>query len=101
MQKYAVIKLNNKQYKVSEGEEVLVDKLNDEKLVAQVLLFVDEKGPKIGTPEVKGAKVAFKVIENEVKGAKVTTSKFRSKSRYRKTVGFRPVNTKIKITKIS
>lgn len=101
MSKYAVIKLNNVQYKVNEGDELLVDKITDKKALAEVLLVVDGENVKVGDPVVKGAKVDFKILEEVEKGDKVTVVKYRSKSRYRKTMGFRPVHTRIKVTKIS
>ena len=62
--KYAIVKIKGQQYKVSEGDEILVDKLGTDKPDVKVFLVVDEKGVKIGKPEVKGAKVKEFQIAN-------------------------------------
>ena len=99
MNKYAVIRVKGTQYKVVEGDEILVDKLNG-KLKLETLLLVKGDKVSVGTPTVVGAKVKAKVLEEEVKGTKMHVRKFRAKSRYRKTIGFRPVHSKILIEKI-
>jgi large subunit ribosomal protein L21 len=101
MAKYAVLKIKGHQYKVSEGEEILVDKLGDEKVGSDVLLLVDDDKVKIGQPVVKDAKVKIKVLEAEVKGEKIHVRKYKSKSRYRRHIGFRPRYTRLLIEKIS
>jgi large subunit ribosomal protein L21 len=98
--KYAVIELKGTQYKVKEGDELLVDKLGDDKPDARVLLLVDGKKVTVGKPEVKGAKVKLKVLEKELKGKKVSVETFKAKSRYRRKIGFRPQLSKIKVEKI-
>ena len=98
---YAVIRINKRQYKVVEGQELLLDKTEDKKIDPEVLLLVNDKKVVIGDPLVKGAKVKIKVIEQEVKGEKVTVQKYKAKSRYRKKIGFRPKHTKVKVEKIS
>lgn len=99
--KYAVIRIKNNQYKVVEGEELLVDKLNDKTIDSEVLLYVDGKNIKLGDPVIKKAKVKIKVIEEEVKGEKIHVQTFKAKSRYRRKKGFRPVYSRIKIEKLS
>jgi len=98
---YAVISLKGNQYKVSEGDEILVDKLGDEKPEADVLLVVDDEKVKVGKPIVKGVKVGLKVVEAEQKGKKLTILKYKAKSRYRRKMGFRPIYTKLQVQKIS
>ena len=101
--KYAVIKTGGKQYKVKEGEEIVVDKIESEKgkkiNFNEILLMVEGRKVKIGTPYVSGAKVIGEIVAQE-KGEKVRVAKFRAKSRYRKVIGFRPLLTKVKIEKI-
>lgn len=101
--KYAVIQSGGKQYKVSEGESVVVDRLNlkpnDSYTFENVLLVVNEDKKSVGTPTVAGAKVVAKVVE-EKKGQKVRVAKFKAKVRYRKVIGFRPVLTTLKVEKI-
>jgi len=98
--KYAVARIKGKQYKFSEGDSVLVDSAKDEKIVPEVLLFVDEKKVEVGTPVLKDVAVVFKV-EGEEKGKKIDVLKYKAKSRYRKHIGFRPQYTKISVSKIS
>ena len=99
--KYAVVKINKNQFKVLEGKEILVDKLNSKKeLNTEVLLVCDDETCKVGTPIVEGAKVVFKVLEDE-KGKKIHSSVYKSKSRYRRKRGFRPEYTRLQVEKIS
>jgi large subunit ribosomal protein L21 len=101
--KYAVIRTGGKQYRVAEGEEILVDKLEEEKDKAltfdEILLLVDGEKVKVGQPLVKGVKVKAKVVD-QVKGKKLRIATFKAKARYRRVKGFRPLLTKVKIEKI-
>jgi large subunit ribosomal protein L21 len=99
--KYAIVKIKGQQYKVSEGDEILVDKLGTDKPDVKVFLVVDEKGAKIGKPEVKGAKVKMKILEAEEKGKKLYVQTFKAKSRYRRKIGFRPIYSRLLVEKIS
>ena len=102
--KYAVIAISGSQFKVEENQKLSVDNLNlnegDKKTLEDVLLVADGDKIEVGTPNVKGAKVEFQVLKN-YKGTKLTVFKYKSKSRYRKTTGFRPQLTEIQITKIT
>lgn len=105
--KYAVVNIAGKQYKVEEGQELLVDKLSAESTgksaqvtFEDVLLVVDGDKTQVGNPSLKGAKVIVEVQGDE-KGDKVRVVKYKSKSRYRKVRGFRAQHTKVKVTKIS
>jgi large subunit ribosomal protein L21 len=98
--KYAIVKIKGQQYKVSEGDEILVDKLGTDKPDVKVFLVVDEKGAKIGKPEVKGAKVKMKILEAEEKGKKLYVQTFKAKSRYRRKIGFRPIYSRLLVEKI-
>lgn len=100
MSKYAVVRFAGHQYKVSEGETILVDRLKDPKAQAQVLLVVDEGKVSVGKPTIENAKVVMKVLGDE-KGLKIDVYKYKAKSRYRKHTGFRPLYTKLEIGKIS
>ncbi len=99
--KYAVIRLQGHQYKISEKEEILIDKLTDKKVEPEVLLVVDEGKVKVGKPKVIGAKVKIKILKDIEKGKKVNILKYKSKSRYRRHMGFRPQYTRLQIEKIS
>lgn len=98
--KYAVIKYQGHQYKVAEGQELLVDKLLD-KSEPEVLLVADDGKVKVGKPILKEAKIKIKILAEEVKGEKLDIFKFKAKSRYRRHTGFRPQYTKLLIEKIS
>ncbi len=102
--KYAVIAISGTQFKVEENQKISVDNLNlkegEKSTTDQVLLTVNEDKIVVGTPIVKGAQVEYQVLKN-YKGKKLTVFKYKSKSRYRKTTGFRPHLTDIQITKIN
>src|SRR3990167_4752872 len=100
--KYAVVRIGGKQYKVFEGEEILVDKLADvQKIEPEVLLFTDDGKVRVGKPVLKDVKVKVKVLAEIEKGEKIEIYKFKAKSRYRRHAGFRPQYTKLLIEKIS
>jgi large subunit ribosomal protein L21 len=98
--KYAVIRLQGHQYRVCEGEEILVDRLVTGKVEPEVLLMVNEDKITLGKPKVTGAKISLKVLGEE-KGEKIEVIKYKAKARYRKHIGFRPSYTRLKVEKIS
>ena len=97
---YAVLRIKGHQYKVSEGQEILVDKVGDAKLEADILLVSIDGKVRVGRPVVKDAKVTIKVLGEE-KGEKIDVYKYKSKSRYRRHTGFRSQLTRLLIQKIS
>ena len=101
--KYAVIKTGGKQYRISEGDVIEIDRLEADKdnnvVFEEVLLKVNEGKVKIGTPLIKGEKVEAKLIE-QLKGDKIRVSKFKAKVRYRRVTGFRASLSKVSIVKI-
>ena len=102
MDKFAVIRIGGKQYRVTEGQEILVDKLADTKKVTpEVLLFVEGETVEVGTPVLEKAKVTVKVIAELEKGEKVDIFKYKAKSRERRHVGFRAQYTRLLVEKIS
>lgn len=101
MQKYAVIRLQGKQYKVSEKDEILVGKMSDLKAEPEVLLVSDGEKVKVGKPTLKDVKVKLKVLTEMEKGEKIEVYKFKAKSRYRKHIGFRPQYTRLLVEKIA
>lgn len=105
MAKFAVIKTGGKQYKVSTGDVLEIEKLKigekDKKITFdEVLLISDDKDVKIGDPIIKGVKVEAEILDLELKDKKVRTTKFKAKKRYKRTVGHRQRFTKVKIGKI-
>lgn len=101
--KYAVVKIGGSQYKVAEGDEIAVDKIDGEKgkllTFEEVLLFVDEKRVTIGQPLVKNAKIKAEIV-SQFKGKKIRVATYKAKSRYRRVKGFRPLLTRVKILSI-
>lgn len=100
---YAVIKASGKQYKVSQGNVLEIDKIEGEKgksvTFEEVLLMGDDSDVVVGKPLVKGAAVSAKIVD-QIKGDKVRVAKFKAKSKYRRATGFRHQLTKIEITGI-
>jgi large subunit ribosomal protein L21 len=100
---YAVIDILGQQLKVTENTKYYVPKLKEkvysEVSFENVLLMSDDKSTKIGTPYLKGAKVAAKVLEH-IKDDKVMVFKKRRRTGYQKSNGHRQQLTRIEITKI-
>ncbi len=100
---YAVIKSGGKQYRVSVGDELLLDKLGLEPkatLEIKEVLMVGGDAPKVGTPFVAGALVTAQVI-NEGRAKKVLTFKKRRRKDSKTKRGFRRDFTRVKITNIA
>ncbi len=100
---FAVVEISGKQYIVAPGDKIIVDRIEGKEgdlvTLDHVLLLSDDKQTKVGTPYVKGATVASK-IEKQQKGEKLNVRRFKSKVRYRKSIGFRAQETELSITKI-
>jgi len=100
----AVIKTGGKQYKVSPGDKIRIEKLdareNENVVFNEVLLAEKGKSTKIGIPLVSGAKVEGRVIE-QGKADKVVVFKYKPKKRYKVKKGHRQLYSLIKIEKIS
>ena len=102
--KYAVITSGGKQYKVSEGTVLELDKLDVEPGAAvsfdKVLLAVDGDAVNVGAPYIANAAVTAKVLE-QTQGDKIRVSQFKAKARHRRTIGFRAQLTKVEITSLT
>ena len=100
---YAVIVTGGKQYRVSEGDTLFIEKLdaNAEDTVEfdQVLAVGKEDGVVVGAPTVEGAKVTAKVIKNG-KSKKITVFTYRAKKDSKRKMGHRQPYTKIQIESV-
>ncbi len=100
--KKAVVKIGGKQYIAAEKETLLVDLLQEgtKELALDALLVIDGDKTTVGTPTVKGVKVAAKVVDEKVAGEKVRVIRYKSKKRVHKENGHRQKYSKIEITSI-
>ena len=100
---YAIIKTGGKQYKVAEGNEVIIEKLDAEEgssvTFDEVLAVGEGDDIKIGRPLIEGAKITATVVKNG-KGPKIRIFKYKHKTNYRRRQGHRQPFTKVKIEKI-
>ena len=100
---YAIIATGGKQYKVSEGDIIYIEKLDadagDDVTFDQVLAVGGDKLT-IGSPLVESASVTGKV-QDQVKGKKVIVYHYKRKSGYHKKNGHRQAYTKVQIDKIN
>ena len=100
---FAIIETGGKQYKVSEGDIIFVEKLaanEGEAVVFDSVKALSREGAlKVGTPNVDGAKVTATVLKNG-KGKKIVIFKYKSKKNEKKKMGHRQPYTKVQITAI-
>ena len=100
----AIIVTGGKQYTVSEGDILFVEKLNAEEEAVvkfdEVLAVLDGENSKFGAPVVDGAAVEAKVVKNG-KGKKIDIIKYKAKKGQKKHIGHRQPYTKVEITKIA
>ncbi|MCK5528221.1 MAG: 50S ribosomal protein L21 [Kiritimatiellae bacterium] len=103
MESYAVIETGGKQYRVTESDTLRVEKLEgdagDSIVINKVLAVSDGKAITVGTPEISGAKVSAKIVE-QIKAAKVVNFKKKRRKGYSRKVGHRQQLSIIKIDKI-
>lgn len=102
---FAIIATGGKQYKVTEGATIKVDRISSSKdgekvVFDKVFLIDDGKNTKIGAPYIRGGKVEARLVK-EGRGRKIVIQKFKAKSNYRKKLGFRPYYSEVTIEKIS
>ena len=99
---YAIIATGGKQYRVSEGDVIYIEKIDaqvDSTVSFDVLLVGNDGDVKIGTPVVEGVKVEGKVV-GQIRGEKIIVFKYKAKKNYRRKQGHRQPYTKVEITKI-
>ncbi len=101
---YAIILTGGKQYKVSEGDVIYVEKLNaeagEEVTLDKVVLVSDNDNVKVGTPFVDGASVKANTVKNG-KSKKIYVFKYKSKKNEKKKIGHRQPYTKLQINSIT
>jgi len=101
--KIAIIETGGKQYKVSEGQKIKIEKIKGEKnanFIFDKVLLVADKDVKIGTPYLENAKVEAKIVR-QGRDKKKIVFRYHSKTRYRKKKGHRQPYTEVEITKIN
>ena len=100
---YAIIRSGGKQYRVSAGQTIAVEKLaaeaGEKVTFEDVVLFADGETVTTGDPIVSGAKVTGEVIE-QFKDKKVIAFKYKRRKGYHRTVGHRRALTRVKIEAI-
>ncbi len=99
---YAVVETSGRQFKVSVGDTIEVDRIQDaagSDVVLERVLLLGGEGVTIGTPVVPGATIKARVVEH-YKGDKRITRKYRRRQRTRRKVGYRPSYTRLEILSI-
>lgn len=100
----AIVSIAGQQFKVAEGQEIYVHRLDaksgDQVSVGEVLMTINDGATKIGTPYIPGSSVKFTVVDH-VKGDKVIVFKKKRRKGYKKKIGHRQLYTKIKIDSIT
>lgn len=101
---YAVVATGGKQYRVSPGDVIRVEKLDVEAgetvELDEVLMVADGDDVKVGAPRLEGGKVTAKVLEHG-RGKKVNIVKFRRRKHHRKQMGHRQSFTELEITDVT
>ena len=101
---YAVVKSGGKEYRVSKGDLIRVEKLEgkegDQVVIREVLMVSDEGKVQLGTPQLTNAVVTGKIVQ-EAKGKKVLIYKMKRRKNYRRTKGHRQTYTYLRVEDIS
>jgi large subunit ribosomal protein L21 len=101
---YAVVKSGGKEYRVSKGDLIRVEKLEgktgDQVVIRDVLMVSDEGKVQLGTPQLTNAVVTGKIVQ-EAKGKKVLIYKMKRRKNYRRTKGHRQTYTFLRVEDIS
>ena len=101
---YALVEINSKQYKVEQGDKLLVDlqhyKEGDAIVFNSVLAVMDGSNAVFGTPYVNGARLEAVVLSEKVLSKKIRVYKYHRRKGYRKTQGHREGYTEILVNNI-
>ena len=100
---YAIIEEGGRQFKVTSGDVIRIDRPFDENMknvtFDRVLLVAGDGSPKLGLPAISGATVTADVIR-AVSGPKIDIQKYKRRKGYHKKIGHRQAYTEVKITGI-
>lgn len=100
---FAVVQTGGKQYRVTEGDVIRIEKIDAQdgaKITLDQILMVGEAGkPKIGTPLVSGANVQAEVVA-QARAPKITVFKKKRRQNYRRKKGHRQEITILRVTGI-
>lgn len=101
---FAVVKTGGKEYRVSKGDVICVEKLEgkvgDQVILRDVLMISGDGGVQLGTPTLNNAVVTGEIVR-EAKGKKILTYKMKKRKNYRRTKGHRQTYMYLKINDIS
>jgi len=101
---HAIFETGGKQYRVKEGDEIYIEKLDAEEdskvKFDKVLAILNEDDPKIGVPYIKGATITAKVLKSG-KAKKIIVYKMKRRKGYHRKQGHRQPYTKLIIEKIA
>ena len=101
---FALIRVSGKQFRVTSGQELLVDRLSVEEGSAlqnvEVLMVGEGENVQVGAPLVAGAVVDATVVRHS-KGPKIRVFKYKAKKNYRRRIGSRPHQTLLRINSIT
>ncbi|HEV3167841.1 MAG TPA: 50S ribosomal protein L21 [Isosphaeraceae bacterium] len=100
---YAIFENGSHQYRVQEGDQIVIDRRDGEPGTEisfdKVLLVAGPDGPKIGTPLLAGASVRATIV-NQFRDKKIIIQKFRRRKNYRRRTGHRQPYTTVQITSL-
>jgi large subunit ribosomal protein L21 len=99
---YAIIEMGGKQYRVAEGDSILVDRIGEDegaKVSPRALLFADGKNAVLDGPDLGKVKVEAVVAEH-LKGPKIRVATYRPKKRNKRQMGHRSYLSRLEIRKI-
>ena len=101
---YAVVKTGGKEYRISEGDLIRVEKMagkvGDQVTMKDILMVSQEGQVQIGNPLLANAVITGEIVQ-QVKGKKVLTYKMKRRKNYRRTKGHRQTYTYIRVNDIS
>ena len=102
----AIFEDRDRQYTVQVGDTIVIDKMADVEKDAEItfdklMMIIDDKVTKIGTPYVAGATVKAKVLDNDIRDPKIIVFKFKRRKNYKRTKGHKEQRTLIKIESIN